>query len=76
MKKLIALLLVMSLLGSMGAAAFADGGSDSQTQVGTESPGSVPVYGNYQLASEGETYYVDVSWTGMSFTYQAGSKGR
>ena len=77
MKKIISLLLAFSLLTGVSMTAIAEAASDGSGSYNgsTASPGTTPINGTYAPAASGEIYYVDVEWSGMSFTYHAGSKG-
>lgn len=68
MKKIIALVLALLLVASLGVTAFAE------TNDG-KAPSSATVRGKYEAGDEApETISVDVTWEDMKFTYREGSK--
>lgn len=73
MKKMISLFLAVLMLAGMGATAFAaDSGSQ---EFHDERQAQFTASGSYAVQEAPETVYVEISWSGMDFTYYAASKG-
>ena len=72
MKKLLSLILAFTLVMSMGITAFAAEDED-KSGVGAGSY-NAEVTGNYVAGSGDIVYSVDIQWSGLSFTYDAGGK--
>ena len=72
MKKLLSLILALALVMSMGITAFAAEGDQDGVQTGSY---SADVTGSVTTGGNGEAVYsVDIKWSGLSFTYNGGSK--
>lgn len=72
MKKLFSLVLALALVMSMGVTAFA-AEDENKTGVGAGDY-NAEVSGTYVAGVKDTVFSVDLAWSGLSFTYNAGSK--
>lgn len=68
-KKIFTSLLALLLLAGLTTSSFAEDGEGSTSAMVESEPAEVPVTATFISAREVETYYVDIAWEGMAFTY-------